>query len=109
MGHKFSEEEVEEILTAADVNGDGQLDYEGLLSKRVPNTERQRQRLMLVYGDTWEWGRRRGRGRIFKRQGSVTIYFNGIQFDAADDTAAAVDARCGNTLKVALDCPLLSF
>ena len=32
MGHKFSEEEVEEILTAADVNGDGQLDYEGLLS-----------------------------------------------------------------------------
>ena len=32
MGHKFNEEEVEEILTAADVNGDGQLDYEGLLS-----------------------------------------------------------------------------
>ena len=32
MGHKFSEEEVEEILTAADVNGDGRLDYEGLLS-----------------------------------------------------------------------------
>ena len=30
MGHKFSEEEVEEMLNAADVNGDGQLDYEGL-------------------------------------------------------------------------------
>ena len=32
MGHKFSEEEVEEMLNAADINGDGQLDYEGLLS-----------------------------------------------------------------------------
>ena len=29
LGQKFSEEEVEDILTAADVNGDGQLDYEG--------------------------------------------------------------------------------
>ena len=71
---------------------------------------------MLVYDDTWEWGGGRGGwggggGPIFKRQGSVTIYFNGIQFDAPDDTAAAVDtdARCGNTLKVAQDCPLLSF
>ena len=62
MGHKFSEEEVEEILTAADVNGDGQLDYEGLLSYSstwiaLPVT------LILV---GW-WGKGWGRGEKWIR------------------------------------------
>ena len=60
---------------------------------------------MLVYGDAWEWGG----GRFFKCQGSVTVYFNGIQFDAPDDTAAAGAGRCGYTLTVDPDCLLLSF
>ena len=31
-------------------------------------------------------------GSIFKRQGSVTMYSNGIQSDAPDDATAAADA-----------------
>ncbi len=30
LGHTFTDEEVEEILREADINGDGQLDYEGM-------------------------------------------------------------------------------
>ena len=31
MGHKLSDEEVEELLAEADIDGDGQLNYEGRL------------------------------------------------------------------------------
>ena len=49
---------------------------------------------MQVYGDAWEWW-----GLIFKHQASITMYFNGIQFDASADTAtaAATATRCEYT------------
>ena len=40
-----------------------------------------------MQNDAWKWG-----GTIFKRQGSVTMYFNEIQTGAHLDDAAAADA-----------------